>query len=312
MQPIRKFLIALDHSALDIELIDYAQFFVNISEVTDVHFMHEVQFNISSQMKNEFPNLEKETIEKRKKEITDVIGSHFNPNREIKTKLTVTSQSLRIKPLLKAIKASEIDMVMVGNKEPIHGGGTFTYSLARESPCHVLAVPIGSNAHLKRTNKIKKFLVPIDFSKHSKQALERAIFMASRVNNSIEIICQNVFTVPSGYHYSGKSREEFAKIMAVHAREEYDDFIRTIDTKDVKITPYFSQDINEDKTSDISDLAKKEQVHAIIMGSRKKTATALLLGSISEKLVKNEKNFPVLIVRKKGELESIFDLIRKL
>ena len=136
--------------------------------------------------------------------------------------------------------------------------------------------------------------------------------MASRVTNSIEIICQNVFTVPSGYHYSGKSREEFAEIMAVHAREEYDNFISNIDTKDVKITPYFSEDINEDKTSDISDLAKREEVQAIILGSRKKTATALLLGSLSEKLVKNEKNFPVLIVRKKGELESILDLIRKL
>ena len=312
MQPIRKILVALDHSSLDSELVDYAQFFVSISEVTDVHFMHEVQFNVSSQMKKEFPNLEKETIEQRKKEIAEVISDHFKPKREVKTKFTVTNEANSIKPLLRAIRAGEIDMVMVGSKDPKHGGGTFTHRLARRSPCHVLTVPIGSSSHLKRTNKIKKFLVPIDFSDYSKQALERAIMIASRVKDPIEIICQNVYTVPSGYHYSGKSRDEFAEIMKKYAVENFESFVKEIDTKGVILKPIYSDDINEDKTSDIRDLAKKENVDGIIMGSRGKTAAALLLGSIAEKLVRNEKHFPILVVRKKGDFEGFIDRIRKL
>ncbi len=312
MQPIRKILVALDHSSLDSEIVDYAQFFVNITEVTDVHFMHEVQFNLSSTMKKEFPNLEKETISQRKKEIEEVIQSHFNPKRKINTKFTLTHEANSVKPLLRTIKAEGIDMVMVGSKDLKHGGGTFTTRLARRAPCHVLTVPIGSSAYLKETNKIKRLLVPLDFSDYSKQALERAILIASRVKEPIEIICQNVYTVPSGYHYSGKTRDEFAEIMKKYAMENFEDFIKGLDTKGVKLTPVYSDDINEDETSYIRDLAKKENVDGIIIGSRGSTAAALLLGSIVEKLVRNEKNFPILVVRKKGDLESFIERIRKL
>ena len=312
MQPIKKVLVALDHSSLDAELVDYVQFFVNISEVTDVYFMHEVKINLSSEMKKEFPNLEQETIDQREKEIKKVIVEHFPLKENINCNFTITNESNSIKPILKAIKKEGIDMVMVGSKDPKHGGGTFTNRLARRSPCHVLTVPIGSSAHLKRTNTIKKFLVPIDFSDYSKQALERAILIASRIKDPVEIICQNVYTVPSGYHYSGKSRDEFAKLMKSYAIDHFRDFIEDLDTKGVKLVPIFSDDINEDKTSDIRDLAKKENVDGIIMGSRGKTAAALLLGSVAEKLIRNEKFFPILVVRKKGDFEGFIDRIRKL
>jgi nucleotide-binding universal stress UspA family protein len=312
MQPIRKILVALDHSTLDSELVDYAHFFVSISEVTDVHFMHEVKINLSANMKKEFPDLEKEALENRKSEIEEVIKQHFNPKREVNSSFTITNEGNSIKPLLRAIKKEGIDMIMVGSKDLKLGGGTFTHRLARRSPCHVLTVPIGSSYQLKSTSIVKKFLVPIDFSHHSKQALERAILIASRVKGPVEILCQNVYTVPSGYHYSGKSREEFADLMKKFAIENFEEFIKDMDTKNVTLKPIYSYDIDEDKTSDIRALAKQENVVGIIMGSRGKTAAALLLGSMAEKLIRDEKHFPILVVRKKGDFESIIDRIRKL
>ncbi len=312
MQPIKKVLISLDHSQLDSELVDYAQFFADISEVTDVHFIHDVEFILSPAMQKEFPDLEKNTLAQRKKEIEKVIETHFKPKRQVNTKFTISNEAKSIKPLLRIIKQENIDLVMVGSKEPSHGGGTFTTKLARRSPCHVLTVPIGSSSHLKRTNQIKKFLVPIDYSEYSKQALERAIMIGLRIKDPVEIICQNVFTVPSGYHYSGKTREEFAEIMKKNAQANFEEFIGTVDTKGVNIKTVFSEDINEDKTTDIRDLAKKEQVDGIIVGSRGKTKAALLLGSIAEKLIRNEKQFPILVVRKRGDFEGILDRIRKL
>jgi len=312
MQPIQKIIVALDHSSLDSGLVDYAQFFVNITEVTDVHFMHEADFSLSPNMKKEFPNLEKESLEQRKKEIEEVIKSHFNPKRNVSTKFTITHEANSIKPLLIAIKNESIDMVMVGSKDPKHGGGTFTNRLARRSPCHVLTVPIGSSFRLKSSNTIKKLLVPIDFSDYSKQALERAILIASRIEEPVEIICQNVYTVPSGYHYSGKSRDEFAEIMKKHAIENFRNFIDDLDTKNIKLTPVYSDNKEDNKISYIKALAKKENVDGVIMGSRGKTAAALLLGSVAEKLIRDERHFPILVVRKKGDLEGFLDRIRKL
>ncbi|MCB0504569.1 MAG: universal stress protein [Cyclobacteriaceae bacterium] len=312
MQPIRKILIALDHSSLDHELVDYAKFFVDISEVTDVHFIHEVNIKLSSKLKKDFPDLEKNAIEQRREEIEELIQKHFNPKRVVTHKLTITNDDSGIKPFINAIKEEGIDMVMVGTKQPKDGGGTFTHRIARRAQCHVLTVPIGGSEHLKRTNKYKKLLVPIDFSEHSKQALERAILMASRIQDPVEIICQNVFTVPSGYHYSGKTREEFAELMKKHAMDTYKQFISKIDTKGIEIKPVFSDDLDEDKTTDIRGLAKKEKVDGIIIGSRGKTTAALILGSVAEKLVRVENKFPLLIVRKKGDSEGFLDRIRKL
>ena len=313
MQPIRKILVALDHSSLDSELVDYAKFFVDISEVTTVHFMHVIKISLSTRMKKEFPNLEKETLTQRKKEIEDIISEHFKPKRDVKHFFNISNRENRIKPFINAIEKEGIDMVMVGNKNQHNGTvGTFTHRIARKSPCHILSVPVTGSLHLKRTHGLKKILVPLDFSDHSKQALERAILIGARVKDPVEILCQNVYTVPSGYHYSGKSRDEFAELMKKHAVEHFNEFISTIDTKGVKVTPIFSDDINEDKTSDIRDLARQENVDGIIMGSRGKTAAALLLGSIAEKLVSQENKVPILVVRKKDDYENFLSRLRKL
>lgn len=312
MQPIRKILVALDHSSLDHELVDYAKFFVDITEVTDVHFMHEVSVKLSAKLKKEFPELEANAINQRKQEIEELIQKHFTPGREVAHKLTITNEDNGVKPFMNAIKEEGIDMIMVGSKPEHEGGGTFSHRMARRAQCHVLTVPIGSSSHLKRTNKYKKFLVPIDYSEHSKQALERAIMMAARIKDPVEIICQNVYTVPSGYHYSGKSREEFAELMKKYSMDTFKRFISKIDTKGVDIKPIFSDDLDEDKTTDIRGLAEKEKVDGIIIGSRGKTTAALLLGSVAEKLVRVVTNFPLLIVRKKGDSEGILDRIKKL
>jgi len=313
MQPIRKILVALDHSSLDSELVDYAQFFVDISEVTTVHFMHVIKVSLSTQMKKEFPNLEKDTLTQRTKQIEAIISEHFKPKRNVEHFFNISNQENRIKPIINAIKKEGIDMVMVGSKNEHNGSvGTFTQRIARKSPCHILSVPVTGSLHIKRTHGLNKMLVPLDFSDHSKQALERAILIGARIKDPVEILCQNVYTVPSGYHYSGKSRDEFAKLMKKHAVEHYNEFIATIDTKGVKITPIFSDNINEDKTSDIRDLAKKEDVDGIIMGSRGKTAAALLLGSVAEKLVSHENKVPILVVRKKDDHENFLSRLRKL
>ncbi len=313
MQPIRKVLIALDNTKLDKELVKYAQFFVDKTEVTNVHFMHVIKVSLSSEMKKEFPNLERDTLLQRKTEIEEVIKANFKPSRNVDYTFNISNQENRIKPFVQAIKSEKIDMIMVGAKD-LHSGtaGTFTHRIARRSPCHILSVPIGGSSLLKRTHNLKKILVPIDFSDHSKQALERAILLGSRLDDYVEILCQNVYTVPSGYHYSGKSRDEFAELMKKHAVTHFNEFMKDVDTKNLKITPIFSDDTNDDKTSDIRDLAKKENVDSIIMGSRGKTAAALLLGSVAEKLLSNETKFPILVVRRKGDYENFLSRIRKL
>src|SRR5690606_4308998 len=118
--------------------------------------------------------------------------------------------------------------------------GVGAQRLERRASCTLMIIPENS------IPKVEKIVVPSDFSDYSKDALEEAILISERNNKRIEIIVQNVYTVPSGYHYTGKSYEVFAAIMHTHAEIKYKKFIRKIDTEGVQITPLYTRDEDDD------------------------------------------------------------------
>src|SRR5690606_23592470 len=155
----------------------------------------------------------------------------------------------------------------------------------------------------------QKLLVPSDFSDYSKDALEEAIMIAER-HGGLEIVCQNVFTVPSGYHYTGKSYEEFTQIMRMHAEINYKKFIRKIDTKGIKITPVYTQDVLDDPVEEIVAKAKERNADCIIIGAKGRTAaTALFIGSMAERLIQYNDSIPLMVTRPKGKNAGILDYI---
>ena len=78
----------------------------------------------------------------------------------------------------------ELDVVVVGRRLPSEqvGIGAAFSKLARKCPCSVLVVPSHARVHLSR------MLVPVDFSEHSKLALEQAIDVARRVYDDTDLL----------------------------------------------------------------------------------------------------------------------------
>ena len=300
---------------MDIELIEYVSRFVDISEATEVHFLHTVKFSLPKEIRESFPELESTALKDRQESIEAVVREHFHPTREVITTTSIVSSVNKLKGVVEAIGKYDIDLTIVGRSASKSKYSVVIQRLARRAPCQLLIVPEGTIKRIDSNDILHKFLVPVDFSEYSKLALERAIMMGARnnQNNDVEIVCQHVFSVPSGYHYTGKTKKEFAQIMKKNAQETFDDWITTFDTKGVKITSVLSEDINEDKTSDIKDLAQKIDADCIVIGSKGSTATvALFMGSTAERLVKNAVNFTLMVVRKKGDYQGIMDQIMKL
>lgn len=134
--------------------------------------------------------------------------------------------------------------------------------------------------------------------------------IATRHGANVEIICQNVFTVPSGYHFTGKSYEEFTEIMKMHAEINYRKFIRKIDTKGIKITPIYTKDDDDDPVQEIVSKALEIEADAIIIGAKGRTAaTALFIGSMAERLIQFNDSLPLLVTRPKGKNAGILDYI---
>lgn len=304
MNQIKKLLVCLDQSNLDETLIRFASFVSQVNQTKKIYFTNVIRnLQIPKEVLEEFPDLIENMVEERKKQMTEVVEKNFGSRQDIEFSFVVKEGQLS-KKILKLAHEKSVDMIIIGRKVTLPGTGVVSQRLARRASCSLLIIPE------KAEPKIDRLLVPSDFSDYSKDALEEAILIVEKYGGKAEIICQNVFTIPSGYHFTGKSFEEFTSIMLMHAEINFKKFIRNIDTKNIKITPIYTQDDDDDPVEEIIAKAKEIKADGIIIGVKGRTAaTALFIGSMAERLIQLNETFPLLVTRPKGKNAGILDYI---
>lgn len=305
MYLIKKLIVCLDQSPLDQTLVQYAEFIAQVNQTKKIYFVNVIKnLTIPKEVIEEFPNLVDNMINERKEAMETVVSENFKNSKGISLNYVVKEGSLS-KKILKLAEEKSADMILIGRKVELPGTGVASQRLARRASCSLLIVPEGT------VPKLTKLLVPSDFSDYSKDALEEAIMIAEKHGKSkMEIVCQNVFSVPSGYHFTGKSYEEFTQIMQLHAEINYKKFIRKIDTKGIKITPVYTKDDDDDPVEEIVTKALEIEADGIIIGAKGRTAaTALFIGSMAERLIQYNDSLPLLVTRPKGKNAGILDYI---
>lgn len=304
MEPIKQILVGLDMTALDQTLIEFAGFISRRGTVEKVQFMSIIRAtDMSPELKKQFPNLMDDMVRERKAKIKEKVAEYFRADGKIKIEFIIKHGS--VNSLLDLAIKGSADLIIIGQKKDLPGTGVLAQRLARRATCNLLIVPEGS------TPSISRLLLPVDFSKYSRMALEAVIQLSKQRNHDIEVFCQNVYSVPAGYHYTGKSYEEFSEIMRQHAEKDFQRLISRVDTKGVKITPVYSLDDNDNLASDVYDLANEIKPDGIVIGAKGRTAAAsLLLGSMAEKLINSKMAFPLLIIRPRGKSAGLLETFR--
>ncbi len=77
--------------------------------------------------------------------------------------------------------------------------------------------------------------------------------------NEAKIVIHHVYRVPSGYHYSGKSFEEFAKIMKKNAEEKMDKLLKEAKIDSSNSKPIYTLDKKDNTVKKISKLLRKRK-----------------------------------------------------
>lgn len=304
MYQIKKLIVCLDQTTMDDTLVQFATYIAKINQTKKIYFTNIIRnLQIPKEILKEFPHLIENMVEERKAQMKEVVDR--NRDVELESEITyVVKEGPLAKKVLKLAHEKSADMILVGRKVTLPGSGVGSQRLARRASCTLMIIPENS------VPNIKKILVPSDFSEYSKDALEEAILISEKNGKNIEIVCQNVFTVPSGYHFTGKSYEEFAAIMQTHAEIKYKKFIKKIDTKGVNITPLYTRDEDDDPVEDIIKKAMEINANVIVIGAKGRTAaTALFLGSMAERLIQLNDKIPLLVTRPKGKNAGILDYI---
>jgi nucleotide-binding universal stress UspA family protein len=272
--------------------------------VKKIYFTHIIKnLSLPAEVLEKFPDLMDRMLQEKKEEMIEEVGKYFPRETSVEISYVVKEGNLS-KKVLKLAESKSIDLILIGKKELLPGTGVACQRMARRASCSLFIIPEQAKV------KLSKLIVPSDFSDFSKNALEEAIQIAKKNGEGSEIIFQNVFTIPSGYHFTGKSYEEFSEVLQKHAEATFKKFIRKIDTKGVPITPMYTKDDDDNPVHEIVEAAVFHQADGIIIGAKGKTAsTALLIGSMAERLIQFNTRLPLLLVRPKGKNAGILDYL---
>lgn len=299
MQIMKRVLVCLEHGELDGQLLQYASMMAETLQSQRVFFIH----ILTGKEKEKDPFQDNGSAEKDiEQKLTKTIEKHFTAAIQ---KDIVVKDGNSVKKILRFANLNRIDLIIMGKKPIEESRKAHTAQVTNAARCSVLLVP------RKAKISLNKMMIPIDFSNSAKMAMDKA--MQIQQNNKAEVVLQHVYFVPSGYHASGKTYEEFAKIVEKNAGNEYRKFMKA-GGFNVDSQPMLYTLDDDNKPSDrIYKISEEQGAELIVLASRGRTKmAALLLGSTAVGLIKYNDAIPYLIVKDKRESMGVFEALGRI
>lgn len=300
--PYERWMVGLDLTEMDVHLIKWVNYLSHLLKPKAVYFIHiEKHFDLPVYIPHELSAQLQVEDETHKSSIQKLINEHFS-YRDASIHVEVIEGKV-FHTLLHWIKIKQIDFLIAGRKEKLKGKGLLPYRFSRKLSCSTFLIPE------KEQKKIKKILVPVDFSEHSMLALQTALHIASK-EKACSVTCFHIYNVPLGYYKTGKSYGDFAHVMKFNAIEHFQKFIAPLE-RDIRFKATLLDKAPAPEL--IYKEIENEGYDLVIIGSKGQSAGAfILLGSTTEKLIHINKACPTWVIKKKGENIGILEALGKI
>jgi nucleotide-binding universal stress UspA family protein len=290
MKTMRRWMVGLDNSLIDKVVIEYTSFLANIIKPEKIYFINvQINLEIPESIKQKFPDLRKPLDEKIEAQMKEQVRANFHSydNFDIEYKVI---EGNPFDELLNWSNIKNIDLFISGRKKELKGSGILPNKLARKAKCSILFIPE------KPTLSLHEIFVPVDFSKTSENAFEIALDLAHK-DEASTLYVQHVYYIPQGYRQT-RLEEEVATAMKEEVTEQYNKLLSKLYTNGTHLSPIFISDSAGRVAELISENAHKRNADLIVMGHKGRTgAAALLMGSVTEKVLRTEERIPVLVIK---------------
>jgi nucleotide-binding universal stress UspA family protein len=294
---VKQAVIALKLGDTDDRLLSYLNFMTRQVPFETAHFIHVLPtfdlFNsiFKREGKSMVSNFElnEATINEMKASLQEELSKQRIDNIVFDVR-----EGNPLEELVKEVEETEADLVIIGQSSAIGEHGILARNLARKMNCNAFIVPEGS------TNKLRKILVPIDFSPHSIQAFKRAVGISKQLDAPAEIVCLNIYETPRmAETYIGKTREELQDIVEKDRMESFKLFLENYGADQAANV---KTELIENKLGDIGtyimDFAQDNEADMIVIGAKGHSRVErLLLGSVTERLLSENETIPTLVVK---------------
>ncbi len=301
MYQFKRILVALDQSDNDKILFQFVSHICSKIEIDKIYFIHVTKsLEWPPEIIDKYPDclapLDENIQHMIQEQISTNLAKDLIPDSEI-----LVQDGNPEEVLLKEVNIKEIDLLVMGKKPIDQGTGRTARRMANLAQCSVALV---SNSFQKALKTEFAMMVSVDFNESSLNASKTAEMIRSA--NDAKMLLHHVYSVPSGYHYSGKSFDEFAKIMKKNAQDKMLKLVDKAKLDPDKYKQVYTLDTKNNTAKNIGETAEKEKVHLIVVGSKGRTKPAsIFLGSTAEQLVTNTDLNILIIKDKKSNLDLL-------
>lgn len=297
MKRFRRLLVGLNLTDQDNAVIQAAGKITHLSQSEKVYFMYIAERpDVPEKISEKYPDL-LGTSEKDAGEIMREKVDSYYKGAPVTNIAYEVVEGKQVDMMLQHISKKDIDLVVIGRKRWEKISGHIAEHLARKSPCSVLIIPEGNDMILKN------ILVGTDFSPHSKEAMDTAIAFAFSTGMA-KIVCLHII----GYRSPDKHFDGFLELLEKVAREDLDKFLSQFNFQGINIISVIK--VEHNIAGAIRDFLWEHKIDLIVVGARGRSAAAVLLGSVTENLMRIT-NIPLLAVKRKGENMNLLKALFK-
>lgn len=303
MIKIKKILYTTDFSECSWHVLPQAVYLAN-KYSAELHMLHAIVLYADDPHNPEyhFPDIDNlfNLLKKNAKERMDY-ELKDNEIKNIKVKKVQERGFSPASVILEYCQKNDIDLIVMGTHGRRGLGHLFMGSVAEEvvrlSECPVLTIRDGDD--LIPIGSKKNILVPVDFSNHSKTAIEYALKIAPTYNARLQLLHVVEESIHPSFYAAGiNSIFEINSQLKTRSKEAIKEMIDRIGGSDIEVDIFV---VEGRAFSEIMKFAKEKSIDLIIIATHGLTGIEhLLLGSVTEKVVRMAK-CPVLTVKVFGK-----------
>jgi nucleotide-binding universal stress UspA family protein len=292
---IRQLLAGLENGPVDDVLLRYLRKFSDEVQVKSTAFVHVLPptdfFSV-----NEYVESIQDDQHNEEKLVRDQLRNKIETEfSEAKTRYSIwVGEGKPLEVLLRNAEELNSDLVVIGQKTDSASHGITARNFARHVKCNALVIPDQAKF------KLRKILVPVDFSENSGKALRTAIALAKALDKAPKIEVLHFFELPPNIGAYRFSETKLIQLIKEDREEAIPKFVdQYVAKEDQSLLRYtVAQSIRWPIGHHIAQYATEHGLDLIVNGAKGHSKLGLLLlGSVTEKLLANTNRIPVLIVK---------------
>jgi len=293
MYNFKRLMVCLDQSDMDDTLIKAAAEYAKFGKADNIYFVTVVKsLEVPEAVNEAYPELKLPLDESLELKMRNQIQVEYD-NSECDFHFDVLEGD-PTHQIIRWAQVKEIDLIVLGKKQYHIGKGVTSRNIVNIVHCSALFVTANSKI------KPKAILLATDFSEVSHYAYQKATKITKIVKAKLTVI--HTYTVPTGYHSTGKTYEEFAEIMLKNTKVDFDNFIASEEQYLPEMNTEFLLDKHGHPDKLIEDYATAKHFDVVVIGSKGRTSlSSVLLGSVAAKVVESDIDVPMLIVKTKED-----------